>query len=41
MEGVPSALADAEVLDPGGIRIRVADLWGERPVVLAFVRQFG
>ena len=38
---VPSALADATVLDERGAVVRLGTLWAERPVVLVFLRHFG
>jgi hypothetical protein len=35
------ALGDVVLLDDAGARVRLADLWRERPVVLAFLRHFG
>ena len=38
---VSSALADLELQDAEGNRVRLGGLWAERPVVLVFVRHFG
>ena len=38
---VPPALADCEVSDETGHKLRLDSLWAERPIVLAFVRHFG
>ncbi|MEQ9497744.1 MAG: hypothetical protein RIT81_12820 [Deltaproteobacteria bacterium] len=38
---VAARLADLEVQDLDGTKIRLATLWEERPVVLAFIRHFG
>jgi hypothetical protein len=40
-EMVPPELAACELADDKGGKVRLADLWRERPVVLAFVRHFG
>jgi hypothetical protein len=40
-ELVPPELADATVDDESGGKVRLGDLWADRPVVLAFVRHFG
>lgn len=34
-------LAEVEVRDTEGERVRLGDFWRDRPVVLAFVRHFG
>jgi peroxiredoxin len=36
-----NTLDESEVLDERGQPVRLSELWQERPVVLAFVRQFG
>jgi hypothetical protein len=41
MENVASRLASLELSDPDGNRVRLGDLWRDRPVVLAFIRHFG
>jgi peroxiredoxin len=38
---VPSALADARVLDRSARERRLGSFWEERPCVIAFLRQFG
>ena len=38
---VPPELADCEVLDERGGKVRLGDAWREKPVVVAFVRHFG
>jgi hypothetical protein len=38
---VATALDPIEVMDPEGGTVRLAELWSERPVVLAFIRHFG
>jgi hypothetical protein len=38
---VAKRLQDIEVLDPNGRSVRLGDAWGERTVVLAFIRHFG
>jgi peroxiredoxin len=38
---IPNTLADSVVLDEAGQSVTLGDLWMDRPVVLAFVRQFG
>jgi hypothetical protein len=38
---VPAALAECEVTDETGAKIRLDSLWAERPIVLAWVRHFG
>ena len=35
------ALADLIVLDPGGGRVRLGDVWRERPAALVLLRHFG
>jgi hypothetical protein len=35
------ALADVRLSDPSGTTHRLGDLWGDRPVVLVFLRHFG
>jgi hypothetical protein len=34
-------LAGLELLDWQGERVRLADLWKDRPIVLVFIRHFG
>ena len=41
METVPPELAACELSDEKGGKVRLGDLWRDRPVVLAFVRHFG
>ncbi len=41
MDTVPAAAADAIVKDLDGGEHRLAELWRDRPVVLAFLRHFG
>lgn len=41
VESVPQELEAIDVLDEHGGRVRLAELWREGPVVLAFVRHFG
>jgi hypothetical protein len=36
-----SALAEIEVLDPGGRARALGTLWRRKPVVLVFIRHFG
>lgn len=36
-----SKLAEIEVLDTEGKSVRLGDLWGERPIILAMIRHFG
>jgi prostamide/prostaglandin F2alpha synthase len=36
-----SVLEDVVLSDPDGRRVRLGDLWSERPAVLVFVRHFG
>jgi hypothetical protein len=36
-----SDLAAVVLLDDAGARVRLGDLWRNRPVVLAFLRHFG
>jgi hypothetical protein len=38
---VNAGLAEIEVLHTTGQHHKVADLWAERPVVLALIRHFG
>jgi len=38
---VAKRLHDIEVFDPEGDAIRLGELWQDRTVVLAFVRNFG
>ncbi|HJM88811.1 MAG TPA: hypothetical protein QF624_04175 [Dehalococcoidia bacterium] len=35
------ALDDLDVLDSGGVSVRLGTLWIDRPVLLALVRHFG
>jgi hypothetical protein len=35
------ALVAATVLDPDGMKVRLADEWSERPVVIVWLRHFG
>jgi hypothetical protein len=37
----PDRLPELTVLDLEGETVRLADVWAERPVILAFVRHFG
>ena len=41
MHKVPAELEAIELTDEKGGKVRLGDLWRERPVVLAFVRHFG
>jgi hypothetical protein len=41
MDTVPSALAQAEVLDAHGQPHKMSELWKERTAVVHFVRHFG
>ena len=41
MEKVPPELEACELTDENGTKVRLGDLWRDRPVVLAFVRHFG
>ncbi len=34
-------LADSEVADVDGKKVRLGDLWKERPVLLVWLRHFG
>lgn len=34
-------LENVDVLDPDGRSVRLGDLWGQRAIVLAFIRHFG
>jgi cytochrome oxidase Cu insertion factor (SCO1/SenC/PrrC family) len=38
---VPPELAEIELVDEKGTKVRLGDLWRERPIVLTFVRHFG
>jgi len=38
---VARRLQDMQLEDAGGGRVRLGELWRERPVVLVFVRHFG
>lgn len=38
---VATKLAGIDLLDPSGKKVRLGDMWGEKPVVLAFIRHFG
>ena len=38
---VPAELAEIEVMDESGGKVKLGSLWAERPVVLTFVRHFG
>ena len=39
--GIAWRLAPIEFADPDGVRLRLGELWRERPVVLVFLRHFG
>ena len=38
---VAKRLENVRVLDPAGQAARLGDLWGDKTVVLAFIRHFG
>ncbi len=38
---VAARLKDIDLLDPAGRKVRLGDMWAEKPVVLAFIRHFG
>jgi hypothetical protein len=38
---IAEALAPIVLPDPDGRMVRLGDLWGTRPIVLAFLRHYG